>query len=196
MILGLTGGIGSGKSTVSKILKENGVKIFDADIIAKNILQSYEAKKEIEEKIGKQFILETGDIDKLELKKFIFSNKEALNKLNNIIHPKVIEFYKKINLEYKDKKEIVVFDIPLLYETNLDKYCDLVMVVDIDFNTQVDRIMARDNISKELAINIINNQISNKSRKEKADILIKNNGTMEELKNNVLKILEELKRGK
>ncbi|MGL4868115.1 MAG: dephospho-CoA kinase, partial [Cetobacterium sp.] len=96
MILGLTGGIGSGKSTVSKIFLSMGLKVLDADMIAKNILNSEEVKIELENKIGTEFISPIdGNIDRKLLKRKVFNNPEKLKLLNEIIHPKVLNIYKK-----------------------------------------------------------------------------------------------------
>ena len=197
MILGLTGGIGSGKSTVSKIFLSMGIKVFDADLIAKDILETEEVKEEIKEKFGKEFInLKNNSVDKELLKKEVFNNSKKLKILNEIVHPKVVDIYKKKYLEYKDRKEIVIFDIPLLFEVNLQRYCDKVMVVDIDLNVQIERIKNRDNIDIPLIKKIISAQMSREERNMKADILIGNNGSLEELKQKIEKIIKDIQRGK
>ncbi|MCX3068028.1 dephospho-CoA kinase [Cetobacterium somerae] len=197
MILGLTGGIGSGKSTVSKIFLSMGIKVFDADLIAKDILETEEVKEEIKEKFGKEFInLKNNSVDKELLKKEVFNNSKKLKILNEIVHPKVVDIYKKKYLEYKDRKEIVIFDIPLLFEVNLQRYCDKVMVVDIDLNVQIERIKNRDNIDIPLIKKIISAQMSREERNMKADILIENNGSLEKLKQKIEKIIKDIERGK
>ena len=191
MILGLTGGIGSGKSTVSKIFLSMGIKVFDADLIAKDILETEQVKEEIKEKLGKEFInLKSNSVDKELLK------KENLNILNGIIHPRVVDIYIKKYLEFKDEKEIVIFDVPLLFEVNLERYCDKVIVVDIDLKVQIERIKNRDNIDVTLINKIIAAQMSREERNRKADILIENNGNLEELKQKIEKIIKDIERGK
>lgn len=197
MILGLTGGIGSGKSTVSKIFLSMGIKVFDADLIAKDILETEQVKEEIKEKLGKEFInLKSNSVDKELLKKEVFNNSKKLNILNGIVHPRVVDIYKKKYLEFKDKKEIVIFDVPLLFEVNLERYCDKVIVVDIDLKVQIERIKNRDNIDVALINKIIAAQISREERNIKADILIENNGSLEELKQKIEKIIKDIERGK
>lgn len=197
MILGLTGGIGSGKSTVSKIFLSMGIKVFDADLIAKDILETEQVKEEIKEKLGKEFInLKSNSVDKELLKKEVFNNSKKLNALNEIVHPKVVDIYIKKYLEFKDKKEIVIFDVPLLFEVNLERYCDKVIVVDIDLNVQIERIKNRDNIDVALINKIIAAQMSREERNMKADILIGNNGSLEELKQKIEKIIKDIERGK
>lgn len=197
MILGLTGGIGSGKSTVSKIFSSMGIKIFDADLIAKDILETEQVKEEIKEKLGKEFIeFKDNTIDKELLKKEVFNNPKKLKILNKIVHPKVLDVYKKTYIKFKDKKELVIFDVPLLFEVNLEKYCDKVMVVDIDLKIQIERIRNRDNIDIDLINKIIATQMSREERNMKADILIKNNGTLEELKEKIEQTIKDIERGK
>ena len=197
MILGLTGGIGSGKSTVSKIFLSMGIKVFDADLIAKDILETEQVKEEIKEKLGKEFInLKSNSVDKELLKKEVFNNSKKLNVLNGIVHPKVVDIYIKKYLEFKDKKEIVIFDVPLLFEVNLERYCDKVIVVDIDLKVQIERIKNRDNIDVALINKIIAAQMSREERNMKADILIENNGSLEELKQKIEKIIKDIERGK
>lgn len=197
MILGLTGGIGSGKSTVSKIFLSMGIKVFDADLIAKDILETEQVKEEIKEKLGKEFInLKSNSVDKELLKKEVFNNSKKLSILNGIVHPRVVDIYKKKYLEFKDKKEIVIFDVPLLFEVNLERYCDKVIVVDIDLKVQIERIKNRDNIDVALINKIIAAQMSREERNIKADILIENNGSLEELKQKIEKIIKDIERGK
>lgn len=197
MILGLTGGIGSGKSTVSKIFLSMGIKVFDADLIAKDILETEQVKEEIKEKLGKEFInLKSNSVDKELLKKEVFNNSKKLNILNGIVHPRVVDIYKKKYLEFKDKKEIVIFDVPLLFEVNLERYCDKVIVVDIDLKVQIERIKNRDNIDVALINKIIAAQMSREERNIKADILIENDGSLEELKQKIEKIIKDIERGK
>ncbi|MBC2852830.1 dephospho-CoA kinase [Cetobacterium sp. 2G large] len=197
MILGLTGGIGSGKSTVSKIFLSMGIKVFDADLIAKDILETEQVKEEIKEKLGKEFInLKSNSVDKELLKKEVFNNSKKLNILNGIVHPRVVDIYIKKYLEFKDKKEIVIFDVPLLFEVNLERYCDKVIVVDIDLKVQIERIKNRDNIDVALINKIIAAQMSREERNMKADILIENNGSLEELKQKIEKIIKDIERGK
>ncbi|MGL4424647.1 MAG: dephospho-CoA kinase [Cetobacterium sp.] len=197
MILGLTGGIGSGKSTVSKIFLSMGLKVLDADIIAKNILNSDEVKLELENKIGKEFISPIdGSIDRKLLKRKVFNNPEKLKILNEIVHPKVLSIYKKSYEENILKDEIIIFDVPLLFEVGLDKYCNKIIVVDIDSNLQHERIKSRDKIDEALIKKIISTQISREQRNSKADIIIENNGTIDELEIKVKKIIEDIERGK
>ena len=193
MIVGLTGGIASGKTTVSNFFKEIGIKIADADIIAKEISQRKDVEDEMIQVFGKEILDIEGIINRAKLKEIVFSNKEKLSKLNEIIHPKVIEEFKKIK-ENTDKNDIIIFDIPLLFETELDKMCDVIVLVYVDRETQIKRMFERDNISEELAVKIINAQMSLEEKIKKSHIHIENNGTLDELQRKVQNIYRELKR--
>ncbi len=192
MIAGLTGGIASGKSTVSNIFRSFGVEIADADIIAKKISEREDVIQEIEKIFGKDVLSAEGQIDRVKLKEVVFSDKNKLVQLNNIIHPKVMEEFKKIK-ENTPKNDIIIFDIPLLFEARMDKMCDTVILVYAGRETQIERIKARDGVSRELAEKIIDAQMSLEDKKEKSDIHIENNGTQEELKKKVEDIYRKLK---
>lgn len=192
MIAGLTGGIASGKSTVSSIFRSFGVEIADADITAKKISEREDVIQEIKKIFGKDVLSAEGQIDRVKLKEVVFSDKNKLVQLNNIIHPKVMEEFKKIK-ENTPKNDIIIFDIPLLFEAGMDKMCDTVILVYADRETQIERIKARDGVSRELAEKIIDAQMSLEDKKEKSDIHIENNGTQEELKKKVEVIYRKLK---
>lgn len=192
MIVGLTGGIASGKSTVSKMFKELGAEIIDADIKAKEISQREDVVSEIKNIFGNKILDEKGKIDRNKIKEIVFSDKEKLKMLNNLIHPKVMEEFKKIK-ENADKNDIIIFDIPLLFETGMDKMCDKIMLVFVDINTQIKRMIERDNITEELAVKIINSQMSLDEKLKKSEIHIENNGTLENLREKAENIYRELK---
>lgn len=192
MIAGLTGGIASGKSTVSSIFRSFGVEIADADITAKKISEREDVLQEIGKIFGKDVLSAEGQIDRVKLKEVVFSDKNKLIQLNNIIHPKVMEEFKKIK-ENTPKNDIIIFDIPLLFEAGMDKMCDTVILVYADREMQIERIKARDGVSRELAEKIIDAQMSLEDKKEKSDIHIENNGTQEELKKKVEDIYRKLK---
>lgn len=192
MIAGLTGGIASGKSTVSSILKELGAEIADADKIAKEISESEEVISEMTELFGRDILGNDGKLDRAEVKKIVFGDKEKLKQLNSLIHPKVIEEFKKIK-ENSAKNDIIIFDVPLLFEAGMNRLCDKVVLVFVDKETQIKRMFERDGIERDLAVKIINSQMSLEEKIKKSDILIENNGTLEELREKTEKIFRELK---
>ena len=176
MIIGLTGGIASGKSTASKYLDEQGFKIYDADKIAKEISESKETKEEI--------LKIFGTVERAEIKKIVFEDKEKLKILNDIIHPRVLEYYKKIR-KISDRKEKIIFDVPLLFESGIDKLCDKIIVVISNYEIQVQRIIERDKIDRSLAEKIISSQMSNEEK-------IENNSSLDELKKEINLVKEIL----
>ena len=190
MIIGLTGGIASGKSTVWKYLAEKGFKVYDADKIAKDISGKKSVQKEIILTFGDKILDENGNIDRKKLKEIVFENKEKLKQLNAIIHPKVIDFYKE--LKEKNTDEVIIFDVPLLFESGIDKFCDKILVVISDYEIQLNRIVERDKIDRELAEKIIKSQLSNEERIKKADVVIENNSSLEDLFEKVERFCERI----
>jgi len=191
MILGLTGGIASGKSVVSKKLEELGACIIDADKISKEVSSYREILKEIGEKLGKELIC-NNKIDRKKLRELVFNNEEKRIILNNIMHP-VIE--KKIVDKIKENRdeEIIILDIPLLFEVKLEYLCDKVLLIWADEKKQIERLVKRDNISVELAKSIINSQMSLDIKKERSDYIVENNFGLEELKEKIETIYDILK---
>lgn len=190
MIIGLTGGIASGKSTVSKYLVEKGFKVYDADKIAKDISEKKSVQEEIILTFGNKILDKNGNIDRKKLKEIVFENKEKLEKLNGIIHPKVINFYKELKEKKTDK--VIIFDVPLLFESGIDKFCDKILVVISDYEIQLNRIIERDKINRELAEKIIRSQLSNEERIKKADVVIENNSNLEDLFKKVERFCETI----
>ena len=190
MIIGLTGGIASGKSTVSKYLAEKGFKVYDADKIAKDISKKKSVQEEIILTFGDKILDENRNVDRKKLKEIVFKNKEKLKQLNAIIHPKVIDFYKE--LKEKNTDEIIIFDVPLLFESGIEKFCDKILVVISDYEIQLNRIVERDKIDRELASKIIKSQLSNKERIKKADVVIENNSSLEDLFEKVERFCETI----
>ncbi|WDF24694.1 dephospho-CoA kinase [Fusobacterium nucleatum] len=190
MIIGLTGGIASGKSTVSKYLAEKGFKVYDADKIAKDISEKKSVQEEIILTFGNKILDENRNIDRKKLKEIVFENKEKLKQLNVIIHPKVIDFYKELKEQNTD--EIIIFDVPLLFESGIDKFCDKILVVISDYEIQLNRIVERDKIDRDLAEKIIKSQLSNEERIKKADVVIENNSSLEDLFEKVERFCETI----
>lgn len=192
MIIGLTGGIASGKSTVSNFFKELGVEIVDADIVAREISERKVTIDEICNIFGRDILDENGKIVRGKLRERVFQDKRLVQKLNSIIHPQVIEYFKERKDENRED-ELLIFDVPLLYEAKMDTLCDKVIVVGVDRKKQIERVIQRDRSSEEVARNIIANQMSLDDKIKRADIVIMNDGTLEELKGKVLKVYKELR---
>ncbi|RGY65790.1 dephospho-CoA kinase [Fusobacterium ulcerans] len=184
MIVGLTGGIASGKSTVSKFFKELGLEILDADELVKEVSQRKDTIDKIAEVFGRDILDGEGKIIREKLREKAFENRELLKKLNGIIHPQVIEIFVEKKKE-TSKESIVIFDIPLLYEAEMENLCDKIIVVYVERELQTKRVMERDNNSRELAEKIIEAQMDLEEKVKRADIVINNNSTLEDLKNRV-----------
>lgn len=192
MIVGLTGGIASGKSTVSNLFRKYGIEIVDADKVAKEVSEKKESIEKISNIFGKDILDSDGKIIREKLREKAFKNRELLQELNKIIHPQVMKYFKR-KKEENSKDEILIFDIPLLYEAKMEYLCDKIIVVGVDVQKQIRRVVARDGSSEELAKKIIFNQMPLDEKIKKADIVIMNDGTLDELEEKVMKIYRELK---
>ncbi|WP_319371354.1 dephospho-CoA kinase [uncultured Ilyobacter sp.] len=191
MIIGLTGGIASGKSTVSKILSKMGIRVVDADIVAREVMNSEEIIERITGEFGKNVLDKNGKLDRAKLRELVFSSKEMVDSLNSIVHPFVIAKFQDERKKTIRTGETVIFDIPLLFEAGMENLCDEIILVYVDRETQIKRVMERDGSSREIAENIIESQMSLLKKLEKSDISIKNDGTIEELKKKVDKIFSK-----
>lgn len=191
-ILGLTGGIASGKSTVSAYLAQNGALIIDADLIARQVVaKKSSGLKQIVAKFGGEILTASGELDRKKLGKLVFSNKELLKNLTDITGPLIrTEILREIEAAKKAQVKLVVLDIPLLFETGYQTLCDKVMVVTIPSKLQLERVMKRDNLSAAEARKRIANQLPASKRNELADVLIDNSKSVAETYQQVLKWLK------
>lgn len=191
-ILGLTGGIASGKSTVSAYLAQNGALIIDADLIARQVVaKKSSGLKQIVAKFGGEILTASGELDRKKLGKLVFSNKELLKALTDITGPLIrAEILREIEAAKKAQVKLVVLDIPLLFETGYQTLCDKVMVVTIPSEVQLERVMKRDNLSAAEARKRIANQLPASKRNELADVLIDNSKSVAETYQQVLKWLK------
>lgn len=190
MVIGLTGGIASGKSTVSAKLKELGAAVIDADLLARDVVRKGEiAYNKIVQCFGADILLPRGEIDRKKLGSIVFSDKEKLELLNSITHPEIINRIKERIRELKSEGvRVIVVDAAILIEVGLHKYVDSVWVVAVDREIQVKRLIDRDKFDYREAENRINSQFTNEVRKKYADVIIDNNKPIDE----VGKRLEEL----
>lgn len=185
-VLGITGSIATGKSTVTNYLKEHGYVVVDSDKLA------YDALTIDDEciNLAKQcFNLGDGPIDRKALGKIIFNDKQAKENLEGIIHPYVIRKIKEAINANLDKK-VIFLDIPLLFESNLEYLCDQIIVVYLNQEEEVKRLMKRDNFDENYARLIISNQMSIEEKKSRADIVLDNSKGLDELYQQIEKMLE------
>lgn len=182
-IIGLTGGIASGKSTVSQKLAELGAVIVDGDKIAHRVMEpDWPAYKEVVEHFGTGILDPDQTIDRSKLGAVVFSDPAQMRALNRIVRPYI---YEAIDKEIGIKRlahpnAVLILDIPLLFEARLDQICDQVWVVWVDRDTQVNRLMARNSLTREEAIRRIDSQMPLDEKARRAHIVIDNNGSMEE----------------
>ena len=191
MILGITGGIATGKTAVSDILKSLDIKVIDMDIISREVIKLPKIIQSIKNEFGSD-VIKNGTVDRKLLREFIFDDKAKVQKLNNIMHPAIIEKAKNEIDRLKSSTPLIVVVIPLLFETNLEYLIDSILLVTADYDKQVERIMKRDNSTKTNAENIIAAQMPLSEKVKKSNYVIENNGTYEELKEKVLTFLKTL----
>lgn len=178
--IGLTGGIGSGKSTVCKIFSEFGVPVIDADIIAHSLVRpGMPALEEIAKTFGKELISNDGTLDRKKIRDQIFANDTERKKLENILHPAV---YKEISVQVENiNSKYCIISIPLLIETDASDTVDRILVIDVPRELQLQRASNRDKTNKSDIKLIIDSQISREDRLAAADDIVNNDGNIENL---------------
>lgn len=190
-VVGITGGTGSGKSTVSSIMEKCGAYIIDADLVAREIVKiGKPALFEIKRAFGEEMILENGSLDRKKLGLVVFADGEKLNILNGITHKYIIEEIK--NKVKKKDDGLIVIDAALLFQTELFNMCDKTIAVVAPKTKRQERIISRDNIGEKTAKDRISSQDDDNYYKERADFVIKNDGSIIELEKKTEKILKEL----
>ncbi len=185
----ITGNIASGKSTVENYLKNKGYMVFDTDLMTHEILKR--KKLEIISAFLPYDVLEKGEISRLKLSKIIFSNPVVKRKLENIVHPVIRS---KINAIYRkfSKEQMIFISVPLLYESNMQDLFDKVLLMYIDEEIQLERLMKRSGLSEEEALLRINSQMPQKEKVKKTDYIIYNNKSVSDTLAAVDTFLENL----
>ena len=187
--IGLTGGIASGKTTVSDFFKKLGIQVIDADVISHEVTKpDGSAFKEIMSSFGSNILNENGLIDRKKMRAIIFNDQNKKEELEGIIHPKVREEMLKLISQSND--HYLIISVPLLVETGMDQMLDRTLVVDCSEETQIDRLMHRDKITFQEAQSILINQANRSARLKVADDLILNekNVNLSELEKEVLEL--------
>jgi dephospho-CoA kinase len=198
IIIGLTGGIATGKSTVSRIIKKYGYKVIDADKIAKEVVEKdTPAYKEIVEFFGEGILNEDRSINRKKLGSIIFKKELLREKLNDIVHPYVFQSIKKLIDEYSQSERYIFVDVPLLIEEmdNFTKYginFHEIWLVYTDDKTQLDRLIVRDSIDKKEGKQRIKAQMPIMLKREYATKVIDNGGNLETLEKQMEKIMDEI----
>ena len=185
-IIGMTGGIGSGKSEALKIFESLNIKVIDLDNIAKEITDtSHQAIQEIKLVFGDAIFDKKNRLDRKKLREIIFSEKDQKINLEKILHPKILEEVMK-RLNVLSNESYVVIDIPLLFETN--QYTSLIsrsLVIDSKVNDQLERVKKRDGIDTSVIQSIIEQQVGRNYRIERADDVVVNDGSIEKLEESI-----------
>ena len=172
--VGLTGGIASGKTTISNLFADLGVPIIDTDIISRNLLAPGEqAYHQVCAHFGSEILQANGDIDRGALRKIIFSNPQQKTWLETMLHPLIFQRSHDAILENSRAKYVLVV-VPLLFETNFQSLVDRILVVDCSFDQQIARLMKRDDIDETLAHSMLEQQFSNSERLKRAHDVINN----------------------
>jgi dephospho-CoA kinase len=187
-IIGITGGIGSGKTTITKYIESLGYPIYIADDEAKKLLDTEEVINEIRKNFGEE-VIENNLVDKKKLSTFVFGNKDKLKQLNEIIHPKVRQHF--INWVKQINSEIVFKEAAILFESGAYKDCDFTILVTAPEDVRVERVIKRDNSNKEDVIKRIRSQWSDEDKVKLSDFVI-NNIDLEESKKKINKILKKI----
>lgn len=193
LVIGLTGGIASGKSTVSQMIKEKGIRVVDADIIAKEaVSKGAPALHQIVQTFGEEVLLPNGELNRQQLGAIIFSDEEKRKQLNAIVHPEVRkEMLKQRDEGVSNNETFVVLDIPLLFESKLEGLVDRIIVVYTTPELQLSRLMNRNDLSEEEALNRIHSQQPLEEKCQKADRVIENTKDLAFMRKQLENILNE-----
>lgn len=193
LVVGLTGGIGSGKTTVSDLFKNLGVPVIDTDIIARELVQDSSVLNEIAGTFGKTVLNQDGTLNRKELAQLVFRRKHEKQQLEDILHPRIrIEVRNKIQFYRSETRppEYVIVVIPLLFETGFSNLVDRILVVLADKDTRTQRIKQRDDRNMDEIHSIIDSQVTDEKRISDADDIIKNNNTIDELEARIMQMHE------
>lgn len=192
--IGLTGGIGSGKSTVTNMLIDMGISIIDCDKISRNILEIYtEVKYKIRETFGKEFFDEEDNLLRRKLGDYIFEDELRKSKLEEITLPYIKdEIFKSINKFESEGKKMCVIDAPTLIESGFNEYMDYNILVWTNVKTQIDRVMTRDNMKKDQVLKRINSQITLDSKIDYVDYVIDNSSSVYVTRIEVKSIIDDI----
>ncbi|OMD59664.1 dephospho-CoA kinase [Paenibacillus odorifer] len=181
MIIGLTGGIASGKSTVSALLVNKGARLVDADVIAREVmLPGHEVLAAAAKQFGKEILFPDGTLNRAKLGEIVFQDPVALQTLNNLTHPAIRQEIKDrmYSMEQEEPKRLIIVDIPLLFESGLETLFREIVVVYVPREMQIARLMERNRLSLEEAEARLNAQMDIEQKRNKADYIIDNSGDL------------------
>ena len=190
-VVGLTGGIGSGKSAATAIFEDLGIDVVDADLASREaVLPGSKALDQIQKKFGNEILLEDQSLNRARLREIIFDNSEDKTWLEQLLHPEIRHIIQS-KLE-NSSSEYVILVSPLLFETDQHKFCNTTILIDSSLNSQVCRTSKRDSVSEDSVKKIISAQMSREDKLKIAKIVINNDDSLEQLESNVKKVHENL----
>lgn len=192
-VIGITGGIGSGKSTVSDIIKKNNFPVIDCDEISRELTQKDNTVlDEIRRCFGASVFDDNGNLLRQDLANIVFSDSSKKESLEDIVITRIFEIVQDDLSKHRSLGTKLVFiDAPLLIETGLNRLCDICVLVTADIETRINRVEKRDGISRDRVLERINNQMPESEKKAVADELIDNSGSIEYLNNSVERLINK-----
>ncbi len=192
-IVAITGTIGSGKTTLAKIVNKLGYVVYDVDGWVRRLYY----KKSFISVIAENFpeVVNNGKVDKRKLRNIVFSDNKSLKKLESLIHPFLKEVLKHLIRKNHNYNDLFFIDIALLFEMGWEKYCDFIILANVDYEIQKQRVMKRDNISAEDFEKIIKVQMSNEEKSYFSDIIIDTNKPRNLLRSELINIIESINNG-
>ena len=186
-VLGITGGIGSGKTAVTDIFSELNIDVIDADIASRKAVEKGSSSlKEIEDQFGSEIILNDGNLDRQKLREVIFDKEEEKDWLEKLLHPQILKIINSELAESRTSYTILVS--PLLFETGQYKLCSRTLLVDVEEKLQIARASKRDNVSEEQIKSIIEAQMPRSEKITLANDIVTNNGTLEDLRKEIISL--------
>lgn len=186
LLVGLTGGIGSGKSTVARLLEAHGAVVFDADVLAREVVQpGTPGHAAVIERFGANVLAPGGEIDREALASVVFADPAARRDLEAIVHPEVRRLFAEGSEAYRDTDRVVVLSAPLLVETGMHTAFDVLVVLSAGVSTQIERLMRERAMSEEAVRARIDAQAPPEAKAEVADVVVDNEGTLSELERQI-----------
>ncbi len=195
ILVGLTGGVATGKSTVARMFKQCGAVVVDADQLAREVVQPGKpAWHDIVHQFGKSVLSVDRTINRQRLGSIVFQNRKKLRQLERIIHPRVAREQARLTRQAagKDPYAVVIYDVPLLFEAGIDKRVDKIIVVTADHNTQLARLRKRNGLSRSEALQRIRNQMPLAKKRLRADYILDGTKNLRQLAKDVSQLLEDL----
>lgn len=192
--LGLTGGIGSGKSTVCDLLESFGARIFRADAVGKQLMnESHDVRQEVTEQFGVDSYTVGGELNTAYLAEEVFADPERVRAINSIVHPRVLGLFKEAkSMAKKDGINLLILESALLFESGADELVEMVVVVDAPASTRIKRVMERDGVSRKDIKARMKHQMSPSELRKKADYVLHNAGSMGQLRDSVAELYRHI----